>query len=748
MPTVGTITEIHDYLRVLYARAGEQRCHKCHGPVAARSAAEIVDELMALPKGSKCTLLAPKVEHRKGTFVELFDEARKEGFSRARVDGVVVRIEDVGALHKLKKHTIELVVDRVTIEKSDRVRVTDSIETALKAGGGSVRVLIDGTNEARDYSEKRGCPKCGIGLPELSPQLLSFNSPLGMCTTCNGLGRVELGYEYVDSSWKLDGEVCKACNGLRLRPESRAVYVAKKSISDVTSLTVSEAAAHFESLTLSGARAEIAVEVLKELKARLSFLLNVGLDYLTLERAANTLSGGEAQRIRLASQLGTELSGVMYVLDEPSIGLHQRDNLRLITTLKKLRDFGNSVIVVEHDTETIESADWVIDFGPGAGSLGGKVVAQGTPSELARNPKSPTGRFLSGVDRIEMRGVRREPKGFIEVRGAAQNNLKNIDVDFPLGVLCAVTGVSGAGKSTLINQILRPALFNKLEGKADKKIPGVKALHGFDQLDKVINIDQKPIGRTPRSNPATYTKVFDLIRDVFAMTPDARARGYKSGRFSFNVRGGRCEACEGDGVREVEMHFLPNVHVTCEVCRGKRFNDSTLDITFKGKNICDVLDTTVLDAIELFANVPKIVHILHTLKDVGLGYVKLGQPATTLSGGEAQRIKLSRELSKKQTGRTLYILDEPTTGLHFQDVQHLLVVLDRLTDSGNSVLVIEHNLDVIKCADWVIDMGPEGGVRGGEVIATGTPEQVARNARSYTGQFLKPLVAKSLKRAS
>jgi excinuclease ABC subunit A len=532
---------------------------------------------------------------------------------------------------------------------------------------------------------------------------------------------------------------CRTCDGLRLRPESRAVYFADKSITDVGRMTVGEAAAHFRGLRLDGARAIIAAEVLKEVNARLGFLLDVGLEYLTLDRSANTLSGGEAQRIRLASQLGSELSGVMYVLDEPSIGLHQRDNLRLIATLRRLRDLGNTVLVVEHDHETIEAADHVLDFGPGAGRAGGRIVAAGSPDELRAHPQSLTGRFLGGSERIEIPETRRQPRGWIEIKGARENNLRDIDVAFPLGVLCAVTGVSGAGKSSLINHILHPALRRKLHDSTDP-VGAHRSLTGVDQIDKVIDIDQKPIGRTPRSNPATYSKAFDIVRDVFAMTAEARAYGYKPGRFSFNVKGGRCEACEGDGVREVEMHFLPNVYVTCEVCKGKRYNDATLRVTFKGKSIAQVLDTPISEALELFANVRPLVKIIGTLEEVGLGYLALGQPATTLSGGEAQRVKLARELAKRDTGRTLYLLDEPTTGLHFADVKKLLEVLGRLVTGGNTVIVIEHNLDVVKTADYVIDLGPEGGQRGGQVIATGTPEQVAQVPASYTGKFLGQLL--------
>jgi excinuclease ABC subunit A len=850
--TVGTVTEIYDYLRVLYARAGEQRCHLCGGEVTARSAAEIVDELLTLPPKTRATLMARKAENRKGEFREVFEEARKAGFSRVRINGLIQRLEDVNALDKKKKHTIEIVIDRVSIDAGDRARLTDSVETAVKVGGGSVLVAIEGETRERAYSEARACPNCGVGLPELSPQSFSFNSPLGMCVDCNGLGSsLEIDADLIvpdhnlsigdgaiepwgeragkdhgwtgnvaaavsrefgiplDKPWKnltprqreiilfgagekrvkvswagkhgagswamrFSGVVnnikkrmqestsevtrqwygryfreqhCRACNGQRLRPESRAVVLAEKSIVDVTSMTVAGASKHFASLGLKGARAQIATEILKEVNARLGFLLDVGLEYLTLDRAAATLSGGEAQRIRLASQLGSELSGVMYVLDEPSIGLHQRDNLRLIATLRRLRDLGNSVIVVEHDAETIEAADHVVDFGPGAGRLGGRVVAEGTPEGLKQSPASLTAKFLAGTERIEVPRTRRAPQGFITVKGAREHNLKNVDVAFPLGVLVAVTGVSGAGKSSLINGILQPALRRKLLGSYDV-VGRHTALTGIDAIDKVIDIDQKPIGRTPRSNPATYTKAFDAIRDVFAQTQEARAYGYQPGRFSFNVRGGRCEACEGDGVRQVEMHFLPDVYVTCEVCKGRRYNEATLRVKWKDRSIADVLETSVTDAMSLFEHHRVLRGILQTLEDVGLGYISLGQSATTLSGGEAQRIKLSRELAKRDTGRTFYLLDEPTTGLHFEDVRKLLGVLGRLVEAGNTVLVIEHNLDVIKTADYVVDLGPEGGARGGEVVAAGTPEEVARAAGSYTGQFLAPLLGVRRARAT
>ena len=849
--TVGTITEIYDYLRVLYARAGEQRCYQCGGPVGARTAGEVVDELAELPDKTSVTLLAPKAENRKGEFRELFGELRKAGFVRVRIDGMIVRLEDVEALDKQKKHSIELVIDRLTINDKDKGRLTDSVETALREGKGKMMVEVAGEKIPRMYSEANACPKCGIGFPELSPQSFSFNSPLGMCVECNGLGErqaadpdlvvpdqtrsirdgaVAVWGESIakDSGWttnivkalaksfKIDldkpwnkiGEKqrdilmygtgdkrvtvawegrhstgewamrfegilaqlerrhresssertrthyeqffraipCATCHGTRLRPESRAVFVNDKPIVDVTGMTVKEAYEFITSMKLTGSRAQIAGEVLKEIRARLTFLLDVGLDYLTLHRGAGTLSGGEAQRIRLASQLGSELSGVLYVLDEPSIGLHQRDNERLIKTLHRLRDLGNTVLVVEHDEATIEAADWVVDFGPGAGRHGGRVVAEGTPDDVKAVAASITGRFLSGAERIEVPAQRRTPTSWVKLTGAKEHNLKNVTVEIPLGVMVAVTGVSGAGKSSLINATLYPALNRMLHRSLDRVGP-YESLTGLGKIDKCIVIDQQPIGRTPRSNAATYTKAFDLIRELYAQMPVAKTYGYAAGRFSFNVSakqgGGRCEACEGAGVREVEMHFLPNVFVTCEVCKGKRYNDATLRVTYKDKNIAEMLDTPIDEAAVLFQHHKQLSRIMNTLVDVGLGYVSLGQPATTLSGGEAQRVKLARELARVQTGRTLYLLDEPTTGLHFGDVKKLLEVLERLVESGNTVLVIEHNLDVIKTSDWIIDLGPEGGAAGGEVIAAGTPEQVAQVARSYTGQFVKPLLERS-----
>jgi len=849
--TVGTITEIYDYLRVLYARAGEQRCHQCGGPVGARTAAEVVDELAELADKTQVTLLAPKAENRKGEFRELFGELRKAGFVRVRIDGMVVRLEDVDALEKQKKHSIELVIDRLTINSSDRGRLTDSVETALREGKGKMMVDVTGEKVPRVYSESNACPTCGVGFPELSPQSFSFNSPLGMCVECNGLGerlaadpnlvvpdqtlslrdgavavwgesiakdsgwtanivkslakafkidldkpwnklgekqrdvllhgtgdkRVQVAWEgrHSTGEWAMRFEgilaqlerrhresssdrtrthyeqffasiPCAVCHGLRLRAESRSVFVNERALPDVTGMTVKQAFEFITTMKLTGARAQIASEVLKEIKNRLSFLLDVGLDYLTLHRSAATLSGGEAQRIRLASQLGSELSGVLYVLDEPSIGLHQRDNERLIKTLHRLRDLGNTVLVVEHDEATIEAADWVVDFGPGAGRHGGRVIAQGTPDDVRKAQASITGRYLAGTERIEVPEQRREATSWVKLTGAREHNLKNVSVEIPLGTMVAVTGVSGAGKSSLINATLFPALNRMLHRSLDRVGP-YDSLTGLGKVDKCIVIDQQPIGRTPRSNAATYTKAFDLIRELYAQMPQARTYGYAAGRFSFNVSakqgGGRCEACEGAGVREVEMHFLPNVFVTCEVCKGKRYNDATLRVTYKDKTIAEILDTPVDEALEMFKHHKQLGRIMQTLVDVGLGYLSLGQPATTLSGGEAQRVKLARELARVQTGRTLYLLDEPTTGLHFGDVKKLLEVLQRLVENGNTVLVIEHNLDVIKTCDWVIDLGPEGGAGGGEVIATGTPEQVAQVAASFTGQFIKPLLERA-----
>jgi excinuclease ABC subunit A len=848
--TVGTITEVHDYLRVLYASVGQQHCPSCGRPVGKQTAQQIVESILELPEGSRILVLAPLVQNRKGEYRDLLGDVQKRGFARVRVDGMIHGLQERLALDKKLKHDIELVVDRLVVKSGIKGRLTDSVETALREGQGTL-VVADADKEQRVgpgidpeeykkhdrfYSEQSACPACGLSFGELAPQAFSFNSPLGSCPDCQGLGtRAEMDpdliipdpsltiregavepwasgmergegwtFEFVehlarslsldlDTPWsklsKRDKDVvllgsqavglrstriawegvlnqlyrrfkstgseamrryymryfsdkpCPTCKGDRLKPESRAVKVRGMGIVELSRLTIQEALGWMEKLDLKGSEAKIAEELLKEIKNRLRFLIDVGLGYLTLDRPGPSLSGGESQRIRLASQMGSELTGVIYILDEPSIGLHQRDNGKLLATLKRLRDIGNSVIVVEHDEETMEEADWIIDFGPGAGEHGGEIVAQGPPAAIRRHPTSITGAYLSGRSEIPVPSRRRPAKrGSLTVVGARENNLKDVTVSFPLGAFIAVTGVSGAGKSTLVNGILYPALMRLLYGT--REAPGRhQSIAGHEAVDKVIDINQQPIGRTPRSNPATYTKVFDFIRDVFAQTPEARSFGYQPGRFSFNVKGGRCEACQGDGMKLVEMHFLADVLVPCEVCQGKRFNEATLRVQFKGKNVAEVLDLSVREAMAHFANHKEIVRILRTLDDVGLGYIKLGQPSPTLSGGEAQRIKLSRELARVGTGRTLYILDEPTTGLHFDDVKKLLLVLDRLVDAGNTVVVIEHNLDVVKCADWVVDLGPEGGEEGGRVIAEGTPEEVGRARESYTGQFLARVLA-------
>ncbi|MEG1844618.1 MAG: excinuclease ABC subunit UvrA, partial [Clostridia bacterium] len=844
--TVGTVTEIHDYLRLLYARAGTPHCPQCGREITQQTVDQVVDQVTRLDEGTRIQVLAPIVRGRKGEYNKLLSDMMGQGYVRARIDGELCELADPPALAKQKKHTIEVVVDRLIIRENMSRRLVDSLETAMHLGGGLVVVnVLDGSDML--FSQNYACPDCGVSIEELTPRMFSFNSPYGACPTCSGLGTLlkvdpdmvlpdptlslnqgaikvtgwnsaeeggQMARMYMEALAQLDGfsldtpvgelpeeavnhllygtgkqklsvhyerahgsgtfnapfegivtnlerryretgsdgmkEVlegymtstpCPVCKGQRLKPEALCVTVGGCSIAQVSSLSVRKCRDFFEALTLSEKQRMIASQILKELSSRLGFLVDVGLGYLTLARAAATLSGGEAQRIRLATQIGSSLVGVLYILDEPSIGLHQKDNRKLLTTLKHLRDLGNTLIVVEHDEETMLDADMVVDIGPGAGAAGGYVVAQGTAEELMRNPHSITGQYLSGARFIPIPPTRRTPTGFLTVRGASANNLQNVTVSFPLGVITCVTGVSGSGKSSLVNEILYKSLARTLN-RAKTKPGAHEGIDGVFQLDKVIQIDQSPIGRTPRSNPATYTGVFGLIRDVFAETPDAKARGYKANRFSFNVKGGRCEACTGDGIIKIEMHFLPDVYVPCEVCAGKRYNRETLEVRYKGKSIFDVLDMTIDEAVDFFAPLPRIAGVLGTMREVGLGYVKLGQPSTTLSGGEAQRIKLATELAKRATGRTLYVLDEPTTGLHMADVEKLNLMLERLADAGNTLVVIEHNLDVIKTADYLIDMGPEGGDRGGTIVATGTPEEVAESPESYTGQYLKKALAK------
>ena len=841
--TVGTVTEVYDYLRLLYARAGRPHCPSCGKPIAQQSVDQMVDAIMTQPEGTKLLIMAQLVRGKKGEHRKILDQIRRDGYVRVRIDGELRDLGEEIALEKQKKHTIEIVVDRLVVRAGMESRLTDSLETALRAGGGVVYVqVVDG--ELLMFSENFACVDCGISLPEIAPRMFSFNSPFGACPVCTGLGShkefdpdlvvpdptlsvadgvfaplsknpnsygmraitallrahdydehtqwnrmdkktqqmlLHGSEEYVSFQYtnmfgeekeynvpyegvlpalarryrETDSEEmresyedymtdtpCTACHGARLKPETLAVTVGGKNIAELTALTIREADAFLAEAEkdFSPREAKIAVEILKEIHARLNFLLDVGLDYLTLSRAAGTLSGGEAQRIRLATQIGSGLMGVLYILDEPSIGLHQRDNNRLLATLRHLRDLGNTLIVVEHDEDTMYAADHIIDIGPGAGEHGGEVVAEGTAEEIMKNPASITGQYLARRKFIPVPSERRKGnRNALEIVGAAENNLKNINVKFPLGTLTLVTGVSGSGKSTLVNEILYRGVASRLyraKGKPGKH----KKIKGLEHIDKVINIDQQPIGRTPRSNPATYTGVFDAIRDLFSQVSESRMRGYKAGRFSFNVKGGRCEACRGDGILKIEMQFLPDVYVPCEVCKGARYNRETLEVHYKGKTIAEVLDMTIEEAVTFFQNVPRIARKLEVIRDVGLGYIRLGQPATTLSGGEAQRVKLATELSKRSTGKTLYILDEPTTGLHAADIHKLLVILQRLVDGGDTVVVIEHNLDVIKAADYVIDLGPEGGVRGGTIVAQGTPEQIVEVPESYTGQFLKPLL--------
>ena len=734
--TVGTVTEIYDYLRLLFARVGRPSCFQCGDEITAQTVQQMVDAIGLLPEGSRFQILAPIVRGRKGEYRKELLDMRRAGYVRARVDGQLVELGEDITLDKQKKHTIEIVVDRLVMKSSEALtrRLADSVETSLKLAGGLVGVLTD-NGKVSLYSEKLACIRCGVSYPEITPRVFSFNSPHGACPACDGIGYAMIPGCPDDEDFTLL-EPCGVCKGARLRPESLSVKVAKQSIAEVTNLSVRAAADFFSSLTFTERELVIAHRILKEIRERLGFLVNVGLDYLTLDRAAATLSGGEGQRIRLATQIGSGLVGVLYILDEPSIGLHQRDNRRLLQTLLRLRDLGNTVVVVEHDAETMMAADHLIDMGPGAGTQGGQVIAQGTPTDVMGNLDSLTGQYLRGTQMVSLPRRQRKAKGLLSIVGATKHNLKGVTAKIPLGLLTCVTGVSGSGKSTLVLEVLFHSLSQLLYHKKPK-IDGCKELLGVDALDKVIDIDQSPIGRTPRSNPATYTGLFSFIRDLYSNLPESRVRGYKPGRYSFNVKGGRCEACQGDGLIKIEMHFLPDVYVTCEVCKGQRYNRETMEIHHKGKSIADVLNMTVDDAVEFFEHIPFIKRKLDTLHDVGLHYVKLGQSATTLSGGEAQRVKLSRELSKRPTGRTMYILDEPTTGLHFADVQRLLDVLDRLVEAGNTVVVIEHNLDVIKNADWVIDLGPEGGDRGGEIVAEGHPKEIAKSKRSYTGQVLK-----------
>jgi excinuclease ABC subunit A len=734
--TVGTVTEIYDYLRLLFARVGRPSCFQCGEEITAQTVQQMVDAIGLLPEGSKFQLLAPIVRSRKGEYRKELLDMRRAGYVRARIDGRPVDLGEDITLDKQKKHSIEIVVDRLVMKQGEAMarRLADSVETSLKLAGGLVGVLTD-SGHISLYSEKLACIRCGVSYPELTPRVFSFNSPHGACPACDGIGYAMTPGSSDDEDFTLL-EPCKVCQGARLRPESLSVKIAKQSIAEVTHLSVRAAADFFSSVKFTERELLIAHRILKEIRERLGFLVNVGLDYLTLDRAAATLSGGEGQRIRLATQIGSGLVGVLYILDEPSIGLHQRDNRRLLQTLLRLRDLGNTVVVVEHDAETMMAADHLLDMGPGAGTHGGQVIAQGTPTDVMGNLDSLTGQYLRGTQMVSLPRRERKAKGLLSIVGAKKHNLKGMTAKVPLGLLTCVTGVSGSGKSTLVLEVLFHSLSQLLYHKKPK-IDGCKELLGADALDKVIDIDQSPIGRTPRSNPATYTGLFGFIRDLYSNLPESRVRGYKPGRYSFNVKGGRCEACQGDGLIKIEMHFLPDVYVTCEVCKGQRYNRETMEIHHKGKSIADVLNMTVDDAVEFFEHIPFIKRKLDTLHDVGLHYVKLGQSATTLSGGEAQRVKLSRELSKRPTGRTMYILDEPTTGLHFADVQRLLDVLDRLVEAGNTVVVIEHNLDVIKNADWVIDLGPEGGDRGGEIVAEGPPKEIAKSKRSYTGQVLK-----------
>lgn len=734
--TVGTVTEIYDYLRLLFARVGEPRC-PTHGiSLQAQTVSQMVDQVLAMPEGTRAMILAPIVRERKGEYVQKLQQLQAKGYIRARIDGEIYELDDPPTLALHQKHTIEVVVDRFKVRADLAQRLSESFENALgQADGLAIVAMMDEPCEEKVFSSRFACTQCGYSLPELEPRLFSFNNPNGACPHCDGLGVI---YPTEDRQ-----KCCPTCKGTRLRREARHVFMDDKNLPQITTYPIEKAYEFFKNLGFEGSRGEIASKIQKEIVARLEFLVAVGLDYLSLDRSADTLSGGEAQRIRLASQIGSGLVGVMYILDEPSIGLHQRDNTRLLNTLLQLRDLGNTVLVVEHDEDAIRAANFILDMGPGAGVHGGEVVASGTPEALANNPNSLTGQYLSGKQSIPVPTARVpfDPEKVLQLINVNCNNLENLTVTIPLGLMTCVTGVSGSGKSSLINDTLYPIAANQLNRAQLNLLGNVEVIKGLDRCDKVIDISQSPIGRTPRSNPATYTGILTPVRELFAGTPEARARGYTPGRFSFNVRGGRCEACEGDGLIKVAMHFLPDIYVACDHCKGKRYNRETLDIQYKGKTIHDILDMTVEEARLFFDAIPSVARKCQTLIDVGLAYIRLGQSATTLSGGEAQRIKLAKELSKRATGQTLYILDEPTTGLHFADVKQLLQVLLQLRDQGNTLIVIEHNLDVIKTADWIIDLGPEGGSKGGELIAVGTPETIAQCQRSYTGQFLKAMLA-------
>lgn len=730
--TVGTITEIYDYMRVLYTRIGRQYCYNCGSAIGKQESRDIVQSVMSLTEGSRIQVLSPIVRDRKGEYRKELQEMRREGFIRARIDGEIIDLTPDISLNKHKRHTIEVVIDRLIVKPGIDRQIKDAIETALKY---SETVVINLLSEKRDilFSKTAVCPHCGISYPEINPMFFSFNSRQGACPRCNGLGFENIGE---DSAEIEDYKYCRLCNGMRLRKEALSIRIQGMNIGEFARLPAKDALLFARNLDLTDREQTIAMRVLKEVEDRLHFMEKVGLDYLTLDRPSLTLSGGEAQRIRLATQIGSSLTGVLYILDEPSIGMHPRDCIKLLESLSAIRDAGNTVIVVEHDEETMRWADYIIDMGPGAGVRGGWVVASGRPDEIMANERSETGKYLNGLMAIDIPRRRREPKDFVKIIGAQEFNLKDINVDIPLGTFACVTGVSGSGKSTLILEILFKALCRELYGS--KFIPGrFREIKGMDKITRVISVDQSPLGRTPRSNPSTYTGIFSFIRELFAQVPDSRIRGYSASRFSFNLPGGRCESCGGDGLIKVEMHFLPDAYIPCDVCKGKRYNKETLEIRYKGRNIADVLEMTISEALRFFSPIPPVRQKLEVLEEVGLGYLQLGQPASTLSGGEAQRVKLSRELGKKSRGNTLYILDEPTTGLHFVDIQKLLTVINSLVDSGNTVIVIEHNLDVIKSADYIIDLGPEGGDKGGKIVAVGTPEQVSSNPHSYTGRFLK-----------